>query len=443
MGTKILLVDDEDVIQIGLSKYLGKLGYSVSKAYTLKQARQLIETEIFDTILLDVKLPDGISLDLIQEINSSGEDVPIVVISGVSDIQTAVKSIQAGAANFITKSVEIEALGLSIQKCLEHTKLKKQEARSKRLNMSPVQPYIGNSTQGKQVGKFAEVAARNDSVVLLLGETGTGKGVIARWIHEHSDRSSGNYVELNCSALKGELLRSELYGHARGSFTSAVKDREGLIEVADHGTLFLDEIGDMDLSVQAELLKTIEEKKFRRIGENKLRTSNFRLICATNKNLLQGAENGKFRTDLYYRICVFPIELPALSARKKDIPGFLKNFLISFGYENLPLGPELLRKLINYSWPGNIREMRNVIERAILLSQGNKLTLEHFPGITETPETIDESEDIYTLSEVERKHILKIMDLFNDDLTEASKVLGISIDALKSKLNNFDYVAVT
>ncbi len=189
----------------------------------------------------------------------------------------------------------------------------------------------------QSVLEYAQVAATNTTIVLITGETGTGKGVLARWIHDKSDRKSGEFVELNCSSLKGEILRSELFGHVKGSFTSAVRDRVGLIEIADCGTLFLDEIGDMDMSVQSQLLKTIEEKTYRRIGENKLRKSDFRLICATNHNLAEASENGTFRKDLYYRINVFPIQLPTLKERKEDIEGLIEHILNSFGYSHLPI----------------------------------------------------------------------------------------------------------
>ncbi len=441
MHSRILLVDDEEIIQIGITRYLSSKGYSVSQAFSLSQARSMIEREVFDAVLLDVKLPDGTSLDLIQEITAKFNSTPVIVISGMADVSMAVKAMRMGATNFITKPMEIEGLGLSIQKCLEHEELKKKESRSRRLKKESLEPYFGNSPKSLQIRKFAEVAANNDSVVLLTGETGTGKGVLAKWIHENSSRATGNYVELNCSALRGELLRSELYGHTRGSFTSALKDREGLIEVADNGTLFLDEIGDMELSVQAELLKTIEEKSFRRIGENKIRISKFRLICATNKKLLEESETGRFRTDLYYRICVFPIELPPLKERKEDIPGFAENILLSFGYQKFPLDQEVMKYLIDYSWPGNIREMRNILERALLLAQGKDLKIEHFPGLTCKPTIIDEKIEECTLKEVERKHIIRIVNHYDQDLARASKVLGISLDMLKSKLESFDYFA--
>jgi transcriptional regulator with PAS, ATPase and Fis domain len=308
----------------------------------------------------------------------------------------------------------------------------------KRITPEAPKAYFNPVSPMRNVMKYAQTAAINDTVVLILGETGTGKGVLARWIHDHSARAGGNYVELNCSSLKGEILRSELYGHARGAFTSAIKDREGLIEIADGGTLFLDEIGDMDTIVQAELLKTIEERSFRRIGENKIRTSDFRLICATNRNLLEAARAETFRSDLYYRICVFPVELPALRNRKCDIPGIIKQVLVSFGYTQFPVDESVIDALVGYYWPGNIRELKNMLERALLLSRGNPLSLSHFPGILNKPIIEITPELKWDLETIERDHIISAMQHFNEDKHEICKALGISLSSLYRKLETIN-----
>jgi transcriptional regulator with PAS, ATPase and Fis domain len=298
------------------------------------------------------------------------------------------------------------------------------------------EPYFGQSDAIQRTLEYSQVAAANDTVLLILGDTGTGKGVLARWIHDNSDRRGEAFVELNCSSLRGELLRSELFGHAKGSFTSAVKDREGLVEVADGGTLFLDEIGDMDVEVQAQMLKTIEERSYRRIGENRLRRSEFRLICATNRDLLRATKEGTFRTDLYYRICVFPIALPPLRDRIEDIAGMAEHILSGFGYPHLPLSPEVANLLVQYSWPGNVRELRNMLERAMLLSRGEPLSRIHFPGLepsvhltTEEPRT-----SVFSLEEIEKRHITKVLKEFDGDKNRASEALGISLSSLYRRL---------
>ncbi|HEX2976716.1 MAG TPA: sigma 54-interacting transcriptional regulator, partial [Bacteroidales bacterium] len=241
---KVLLVEDDETTLLGYSKYLSIKGYYIKTANNLALARQMLTAENFDAVLLDLKLPDGCSLHLIKDICISNDSTAIIIISGISDISTAVEAMRYGAFNFLTKPVEMEALELSLRNSLQVEELKRREQMHKRLLPENPKAYFGASSEIEKTIEYARVAALNDSIVLLLGETGTGKGVMARWIHDHSSRKNGNYVELNCSSLRGEILRSELYGHTKGAFTSAIKDRDGLIEIADGGTLFLDEIGD-------------------------------------------------------------------------------------------------------------------------------------------------------------------------------------------------------
>lgn len=433
-SAKILIVEDDEATVFGYSKYLTAKGYLVSYVHNLADARKLLTNQIYDAILLDVGLPDGCAIDVIPEFRASNENSTIIVISGVSEIRLAVQAIRLGAENYLTKPVNLDDLELYLKNSLELGELRRRDTLRKRLTPEAPRTYFNPVSPMRNVMKYAQTAAINDTVVLILGETGTGKGVLARWIHDHSSRAGGNYVELNCSSLKGEILRSELYGHARGAFTSAIKDREGLIEIADGGTLFLDEIGDMDTIVQAELLKTIEERSFRRIGENKIRTSDFRLICATNRNLLDASRAETFRSDLYYRICVFPVELPALRNRKCDIPGIIKQVLVSFGYTQFPVDESVIEALVAYYWPGNIRELKNMLERALLLARGNPLSLSHFPGILNKPSIENSTEPKWDLETIEKEHIISAMHHFNEDKHEICKALGISLSSLYRKL---------
>ena len=278
----------------------------------------------------------------------------------------------------------------------------------------------------------------------MRGETGSGKGVAARWIHDHSPRRDRPFVDINCAGLRGGLLKSELFGHARGSFTSAINDRPGLIEEADGGTLFLDEIGDMDIEVQCLLLKAIEEKIFRRIGENRPRASNFRLISATNRSLPEAMESGAFRPDLFYRINTLIINIPPLRERKEDIAGLLTRILESMCYKHLPLSDGVLKALENYAWPGNIRELRNTIERALVFARGETLSAEHFAGLGDAPATTAAGEDeppsahdkaLWNINELENSHILRALRHFNGDKTKASGALGISMSSLYRRLD--------
>lgn len=430
----ILLVDDDEGLLFGLERSLAKAGYSVLTATCLKDARDKAASNSIDSLLLDLKLPDGNSLEWIPELKKGWPDLPVIVMTGDGDVPTAVTAMKYGAENFLVKPVEPDSLEMSLQKALEVGELRRQNRVHRRLS-SASDLFFGAGPAAAALLRQLEVAASNDSAILITGETGTGKGVLARWIHEHGLRKKGALVELNCSCLKGDLLRSELFGHARGSFTSAVSDREGLVEIADNGTLFLDEIGDMDPAVQAQLLKTLEERTYRRVGENRLRKSDFRLVCATNKDLLKETESGAFRKDLYYRICVFPIAMPPLRERTEDIAGLAEYFLRDLGYAGPPLPQQLLHMLKEYQWPGNIRELRNMLERAVLLAQGQPLTIDCFPGF-ETPagSSFTDSEKPAALHEIEREYLKKVVKSCNGDKKKACELLGISLATIYRKL---------
>ncbi len=437
---KLLLVDDDEAALFGYERFLAKNGYATKSAASLAEAKNAVSADRFDAVMLDLRLPDGDAMDWLPDLKKTYPALPVIVITGSGDIPTAVKATKSGAENFLTKPVDLEDLLLSLQKTLEIGSLRKQALVQNRL-VKQEEPYFGASHAIAEAMEYATVAAANDTVVLILGETGTGKGVLARWIHNHSDRKAEAFVELNCSSLKGELLRSELFGHVKGSFTSSIKDREGLIEVADGGTLFLDEIGDMDMEVQTQLLKTIEERSFRRIGENNLRKSDFRLICATNKDLLKETEIGHFRNDLYYRICVFPIRVPSLRERAEDLVGLSDQLLKGFDYQHLPLSPNVLQLLADYAWPGNIRELRNMIERACLLSRGKELAAEHFPGLGLQAAGHPSNGGLgalVNLDDMEQAHIRKVLDQCKGDKHRASEVLGISLSSLYRKLSKIE-----
>jgi DNA-binding NtrC family response regulator len=431
---RLLLVDDDETALFGYKQSLTKSGYLVSEASNLRDAKQLIANDDFDIVLLDLKLPDGNALEWIPELKRSYPDLPVIVVTGTGDIPTAVRAMKSGAENYLTKPVDPDNLEMSLRTALELGELRRQKRVQRRLDRA-TEPFIGAGRAAAALMKSLQVASANDTVLLILGETGTGKGVLSRWIHEHGDRSRAAFVELNCSCLKGDLLRSELFGHAKGSYTSAVSDREGLIEMADRGTLFLDEIGDMDMAVQAQLLKTIEERTFRRVGENRLRKSEFRLICATNKDLLKEVEAGAFRKDLYYRINVFPITVPPLRDRTEDIEGMTEHFLAEFGHAGSIAPPEILAMLKEYRWPGNIRELRNMLERAVLLAQGGQLTPDCFPGLNPVAGSVFTLSDKPTgLRDIEREYLLKIIEACNGDKKKASQMLGISSATIYRKL---------
>jgi DNA-binding NtrC family response regulator len=424
---RIFLVDDDESTQHAYTNYFVESEYQFACASTLKAAKTVMASERFDAMILDVSLPDGHSIEWIPELKISHPGMPIIIITGIGDIPTAVKAIKYGAENFLAKPVEMNDLKVILERCIELEAVRKRDRVQQRL-LNQTSPYFGKNMTTEKMLELATIAAKSDTVVLLEGETGTGKGVLARWIHYNSERRSEPFIEVNCSILKGELLRSELFGHARGAFTSAVKDREGLIELADGGTLFLDEIGDMDAAAQAQLLKTIEEKSFRRVGDNALRKSDFRLLCATNHDLK--AETNGFRRDLYFRINLFPINLLPLRERKEEIPGLIEHFLTNSGYEHFPIHPDVLRLLTDYPWPGNTRELRNMLDRALLLAQGEPLTARYFPDLS--PEF--ESEKSQKLEGLEDKHILQVLKKFNGNKSKTCEALGLSISSLYRRL---------
>ncbi len=383
MKPALLLVDDEEAIRISFGRYLERGGFSVRSAADLAEAREALSATRFDAILLDVNLPDGNGLDWIVELRESFPQVAIIVITGRGDIPQAVEAMRRGADHFLAKPVSMPDLEVFLRKGLELGHLRRSRRAHQRLSpRSGI--FFGESPSMAEVKHLAGLAAESDAPIVLEGETGVGKGVIARYIHEHSARRTEPLVEINCSILRGDLLASELFGHTRGAFTSANEGREGLLDVADGGTLFLDEIGDMDLAVQSQFLKVLEEKSYRRLGETRERRSDFRPLFATNRTLFEDVRQGRFRKDLYFRVQVFPIQIPPLRDRPDDIAPLVHFFLDSLGAAQPSITPEALGLLRHYPWPGNVRELKNVIERSILLSRKGPLGIEHFPGLKDS-----------------------------------------------------------
>ncbi len=433
MKSSVLLVDDEPATRFGFCRYLSRAGYAIRAVSTLAEAREAIGSKHYDAVILDMQLPDGNGLDWIAELRQTHPSSAIVVITAYGDIPIAVEAMKRGADQFLTKPVDMSELEIFLHKGLELQTLRRGSAARHRLARREIEPFWGESAPVKKVMALAETAAKNDAVVMIHGETGTGKGVLARWIHEHSVRNSSPFVDVNCSALKGELLASELFGHARGAFTSAVEDKQGLIEVADGTTLFLDEIGDMDIGVQAQFLKVVEEKKYRRLGEVKTRVSEFRLLCATHHDLEQQSREGKFRQDLFFRINVFPIEIPALREIREDIPALVRHLWRVLASHEVETPPEVMDMLTAYSWPGNVRELRNVLERALLLSGGQPLAPHHFPGLSMAP-AADTTASPLSIAAAEEKQIRAAVERFDGDATKAAQALGISRATLYRKL---------
>ncbi|MFH0920273.1 MAG: sigma-54 dependent transcriptional regulator [Fibrobacterota bacterium] len=433
MKPNILIIDDDPATIFGFSHYLSNSGYEIETALSLKEAESKLLIKKLDAVLIDLNLPDGNGMDWIAKIRKMDPDTLIIMITGSGEITTAVEAMRKGADHYLAKPVDLEMLHGFISKRLELDILRRKDEAQRR-TLKTTEPYFGNSPAIQKVFELASLAADNEAVILLQGETGTGKGVLARWLHERSKRAAAPFIGVNCASLRGELLSSELFGHVKGSFTSSVNDRQGLIEVASGGTLFLDEISDMDLGVQALLLKAIEEKTYRRLGETKERKSDFRLICATNRDLAEEVKKGKFRSDLYYRVCVFPIKLPSLCERSNDIPGLIASLLNAGSSNVIDISDSTIEMLKRYPWPGNIRELKNMLERAMILSRGKTITSAHFTGLEISNEPVPPTAEKGKIENMERSLIKDTLEQCSGDTKKASHILGISRASLYRKL---------
>ena len=376
--SKILIIEDEEPIRRVLVRILTEedSSFEIHQASDGKKGLDLIKKESFDLVLCDIKMPKVDGIELLQRTRKTNLTLPFIMLTGHGNIETAVESMKLGAYDFISKPPDLNRLINSVRNALERKELV-TENKILRQKVAKKYEIIGNSEAVMEIHAVIDKVAQTEARVLITGESGTGKELVAHNIHEKSTRSKGTFIEVNCAAIPSELIESELFGHLKGSFTSAVKDRQGKFEAANNGTLFLDEIGDMSLAAQAKVLRALEESKIQRVGSQRDISVDVRVIAATNKDLKKEIENGNFREDLYHRLAVIMIEVPELSKRKSDIPILVSHFskLISQeqGIETKEFNPDSLKLLENYEWSGNIRELRNVIERLIILG-GNPIS---------------------------------------------------------------------
>jgi DNA-binding NtrC family response regulator len=367
---RVLIVEDEPGVRFGMRTYLETYGYEIEEAENCATALTRINTMLPDVMVVDYALPDGTALDLMGQLKSANIDVPIVVITGHGSIELAVTAIKEGAEQFLTKPLELASVAVVIDRVVENQQ-NRRRLNATRRQTAPLDLFCGRSAAIHALARDAYSAAQCDLPILIEGETGTGKGMLARWIHAESRRSSESLVDLNCAGLPRDLLESELFGHEKGAFTGAVAAKPGLLEAAHRGTMFLDEIGDTDIAIQPKLLKVVEEKRFRRLGEVGERRVDVRFLAATNRELSRLVDEGRFREDLYYRINTLVLRLPPLRHRKADIlglaAGLMQHLAREMGRAPVALAPDAEEALVAHSWPGNIREMRNVLECALLV----------------------------------------------------------------------------
>ena len=372
---KILIIDDERSIRNSLKEILADEGYDVDVAENGAQGCEMVEKEKYSVIFCDIKMPEMDGMEVLDRLAQMGVDAAVVMISGHGDIDTAVECIKKGAFDFIQKPLDLNRILITIKNATDKVSLVKETKILKKKVYG--QEMVGESPALVQVKEMIEKVAPTDARVLIVGSNGTGKELVARNLHQKSPRSAAPYIEVNCAAIPSELIESELFGHEKGAFTSAIKQHKGKFEQADGGTLFLDEIGDMSLAAQAKVLRVLQEKKLSRVGSDKDINVDVRVLAATNKNLKEEIEKGNFREDLYHRLSVIVIPVPSLDDRKTDIPLLVEHFIGQIcsetGMHQREIDPDAMTLLVEKSWTGNIRELRNVVERLLILS-GDRIT---------------------------------------------------------------------
>jgi DNA-binding NtrC family response regulator len=441
----VLIIDDEEKLRSLLSRIISLEGFEVSEAANCKGALKKIETHLIDVVLCDVKLPDGNGVELIKSIKQISPETEVISLTAHGNIADGVQAIKNGAFDYITKGDDNNKIIPLLHRAIEKVNLSKRvvELEKKVGKKFSFENIIGKAKPILQAIELAKKVAVTDATVLLLGETGTGKEVFAQAIHQNSNRSSKPFVALNCSAFSKELLESELFGYKAGAFTGALKDKKGLFEEANSGTIFLDEIGEMPIELQAKLLRVLESREFIKVGDSKTIKVNVRIIAATNKNMEEEMKKNNFRSDLFYRLAAFQIHLPSLKERKADIGLLAKHFadvfIVKTKKGHVSINEDCIRALEQYLWPGNIRELKNVIERAVILTDSNSLTVESLPFEIQSSSNVnsDHSLSAFSLASIEKLHIQKVLNYTKGNKTETAKLLNIGLTTLYRKIEEY------
>ncbi len=444
---RILIVDDERSITTGLSELLKLEGYDTSETSDGKKALQLLEKDAFNLVLVDLMMPGLTGLELLEEIKRREWSTEVIIITGQGTISTAVEAIKKGAYDYLTKPVQPDRLRTIVPKALERQNLILTNRRLEQTikSMTRYDDMVGQSDNMQQIYNLVDAVANTTANVLITGESGTGKELVARAVHNKSNRARAPFFALNCSAFPRDILENELFGHEKGAFTGALNEKPGCFEMANNGTLFLDEIGEMPADTQAKLLRVLEDKRFRRLGGTKELSVDVRVIAATNRKIKQAISDGKLREDLYYRLSVMEIDLPPLRERMSDVQLLLREFLKLFNERNSKaikgFTAEALEILGSYSWPGNVRELKNAAERAVILCNEDYIQPRHLPaqiarGDSQTAkgEAVDLGKPLH---EIEKDVILRTLKFTNNNKTKAAELLGISLKTMHNKLNKY------
>lgn len=451
---KILVVDDEHLIRWSLEQNLKKQGYDVFTAGTGEDALRLAREEQPDLVLLDIQLPGISGIEVLDKIKEFDEDIIVIMVTAHGGLDTAVNAMRLGAFDYVNKPFNLDELSIIIKKALETSDLKREVARLRTETKKSAPNIIGASRQIASLMEVLEKVARSEAAtVLVQGESGTGKELVAKWIHYSSKRSDKPFIAINCAAVPATLLESELFGYEKGAFTDAKATKKGLFELADSGTVFLDEIGDMEMGMQAKLLRFLEDRSFRRVGGSRVFTVDVRIISATNKDLQKSIEEKTFRNDLYYRLQVIPIFIPALRERREDIiplaVHFIEVYNKDFNKRVQGIEESAKRMMLDYCWPGNVRELKNVIERAIILGNDETLLAEHLPLeiVTKAVPSSNAERKTFRLppegvdiEELEKELIHQALEITEWNQSKAAKKLNLGIDAFRYRMKKFGFL---
>jgi DNA-binding NtrC family response regulator len=446
MENKILVVDDDPLLRDFLAETLNRTGYSVSLASTGEEALEKIRKEDCDIILSDVRMPNMDGMELLKTAKNSLPDAKVVMMTAYGTVQNAVEAMKLGAFDYVMKPFSIDEIELVLQRAIEHRQLllENRLLRSEVIGKYRFDNIVGRSPQMQKIFELVETVAARKATVLITGESGTGKELIAKAIHYNSPRRDGPFIRINCAALPEGLVESELFGHEKGSFTGAIRQSRGRFELADGGTLLLDEISEISLHLQGKMLRVLQEREFERVGSGIPIQVDVRIIATSNRDLKKRINDGEFREDLFFRLNVVPIHIAPLRERKEDIPSLAEHFLKKYNQENncsiQGISPKVYQMFMEYSWQGNVRELENYIERAVVTAKGKTLTPGDFPkelsyGKIEMP--TEEIKVGTTVHEAERKLILKTLRAQDGNRTKTAEILGISTRTLRNKLHEY------
>src|SRR5512134_3600504 len=437
----IMVVDDEEIVRDSLGSWLEEDGYSVEAVESGKKALERLPAKAWDLMLVDLKMPGMDGIQLMEEVHKIQPDMLVIIMTAYATVDTAVKAMKKGAYDYFVKPFNPDDISLTIRKIVDHHKLVQENLflRKELKKQYKLRDMISKNEKMLEIFELAKTVARSSSTVLIQGESGTGKELLARAIHDESPRSDAPFISVSCASLTESLLESELFGHEKGAFTGASAIKRGKLELAQDGTLFLDEIGDISLKLQMDLLRVLEQKEFRRVGGSDLIAISSRILAATNRDLKKAIEEGRFRADLYYRLNVISIEIPPLRERREDIPllvdHFVEKFNIEMGKQIRGVSEEAMRVLIDYDWPGNARELRNVVERAMVVAKENVI---NGSDISLPDSATGASRKAKSLEEVEKEHIRLVLHENQWNIVRSALALGIDRVTLYNKIKKFE-----